>query len=327
MTTTIRRIFLVMNPASRGGKSARTFSTIKQFFDRAGISYTCSITKSLDDATAMTQKACDESYDTVVAVGGDGTINRVINGFFSPEGTLRSSTTRMGVIHTGTSPDFCKSYGIPTELDAACTTVCDGSVRRIPLGTINFTKNIGKHDHVTDTNETATSFFGCCANIGLGASLANAANSGIRKILGDSIGTFCALLRVLAGYRPSTIEIVLDGNRTMQNRVYNMSIGRTYYIASGIKIANTLTDADNRFYTLTVRNISLRTLPLCLYALYSGKPFPQKEIFRFDYGRHFTLSSPDTVAVEFDGDAAGFLPCTVAIAPDRLPLICGSSHA
>ncbi len=321
------RLFLVMNPASHGGKSARTFSTIRTYFDNHGIDYECGITDSLDQATEYTRTACTRQVAAVVAVGGDGTINRVINGFFSPEGTLLSPCTKLGVIHTGTSPDFCKSYGIPIKLEDACRTVTTGSIRQVPIGMIRYHEQQTSHHSASPVSPVA--FFGCCANIGLGASLATAANSGIRRIIGDTMGTFLALLRVLTRYRPSTLEMRSNTTPVIQEKVVNISIGRTFHIASGIKIANDLSDDDDRLYALTVHHLSLRSLPVCLGALYSGKPFRRSAVFRMDYGREFTVSSPGDlpVAVEFDGDPAGYLPCTITIAPDRLPLICRGANA
>ena len=315
------RVFLVMNPASRGGKSRFLFERIRSRFARRNVAVAEATTESFTSATRLARKACLDGFDTIVAVGGDGTINRVLNGFYSSEGRLISNA-RLGVIHTGTSPDLCKSYHIPVEVDAACETICSGGTRRIRTGMISYRK--------TENADSAAgvSFFACCADIGLGARLATLANSGIRRRFGDAAGTFLALLRVLATYRPVTVEMDMDGNRTLLERACNISVGRTFHVASGIKIANDLTDDDIRMYSLAAVNIGLRTLPGCLRALYSGKPFRNSSIFRFGYGNTFHLSSPDaTVAVEFDGDAAGFLPCTIATAPDRLPLLCGDAHA
>lgn len=316
-----------MNPASRGGKSARTFSTIRKYFDTHGINYEWSITDSLEQATEYTRTACTKQVDTVVAVGGDGTINRVINGFFSADGTLLSPHTKLGVIHTGTSPDFCKSYTIATKLEDACRTVATGSVRYVPIGMIRHQQQQTSQHAVHDTSTIA--FFGCCANIGLGASLATAANGGIRKIIGDVAGTFLTLLRVLVRYRSSTIEMRIDGTPFIRDKVVNISVGRTFHIASGIKIANDLADDDDRLYALTVHHLSLRSLPGCLRALYSGKPIPRSGVFEMRYGREYTITSPEhlPIPVEFDGDPAGYLPCTITTAPDRLPLICGGANA
>ena len=325
-----RRLFLVINPGARGGRSRTVFDRIVRYFNRRHIGLALGRTATLDDATLLARQACIDGYETVVAIGGDGTINRVLNGFFTPDGRL-ISRARLGVIHVGTSPDLCRSYGIPTAVEAACETVCTGGVRDIPVGMIRYTEGGGGRERADDSGTVVSrsvSFFACCANIGVGAHVADCANSGIRKICGDAAGTFLALLRVLLTYRPATITEDVDGKETTMTRVYNISIGRTFHVASGIKIAHELTDADTRLYALTVRKLGPLTLPGCLRALYAGKPFPERDIFNLGYGRHFGISALGRpVGVEFDGDAAGSLPCTIGTAADRLPLLCGGVHA
>lgn len=319
-----------MNPGARGGGGRAMFEQIRRCFDRRNVGVATGQTDTLDAATLLARQACIDGYETIVAIGGDGTINRVLNGFFATDGKLISQA-RLGVIHIGTSPDFCKSYGIPIAVEAACDMVCEGYVREVPVGMIRYTEGGGGAERADDPGSAvprAVSFFACCANIGLGAHLASRANSGIRKICGDAAGTFLALLRVLLTYRPATVTMNVDGKETTMTRVYNISIGRTSHVASGIKIAHELTDADNRLYALTVQKLGPFTFPGCLRALYAGRPIPKRGIFSFGYGRLFDIRARGRrVAVEFDGDPAGNLPCTVTTATDRLPLLCGGAHA
>ena len=80
-----------------------------------------------------------EGIDNIIAVGGDGTINKVLNGFYNENGK-RISSSRFGVIHTGTSPDFCKSYNIPTNPMKAADLIIGQQTRSIPVGMIKAKK-------------------------------------------------------------------------------------------------------------------------------------------------------------------------------------------
>lgn len=285
------RYFLIMNPGSRSGRSQSWFSRLHKGLQERNIEYQYAVTKSLDDAYELSAAANEQGFDVIVAVGGDGTINRVLNGFYQEDGTLKSQAI-LGVIYTGTSPDFCKSYGIPLNKEAALDALYSVNVRSIEVGRIEFS------DHVK--------YFVCCANIGLGAMLADLANSGIRRRLGDWSGTFVSLLRTLKRYRP--IDIMVNGRKL--EHLYNLSIGKTYYIASGLKIKNNLNALEKRFYLLPVQNKILYHL----WCLYSGKAMPlayEQEIQIDGNGR-----------VEFDGDSGGYLPCKINSA-ENLKIIVG----
>lgn len=314
----MRSVYLVLNPGSGGGGSAEKFSGIVDTFTANGYKCDTGVTRCLDEAYHLAADACRNKYDTIVAVGGDGTINRVMNGMYTDDGLLRSES-RFGVIHTGTSPDFCKSYGIPTTVDGACAMIISGKMKSVPVGMVRFENNVVG---------SRTAYFCCCANIGLGARLAETANSGIRSIVGDGIGTFLSLLWVLLQYRPIRLSVTIDGVEEVIDKVQNISIGKTTHIASGIKVAHELQDDDSRLYNLAVHHLRQKTLPKCLMALYSGKKIKNSSIFNFSYGSEFRLHAfGKRVTVEFDGDPAGYLPCTITTAPQRLPLICGGSRA
>ena len=84
------RYFLIFNPGSRGGKSRKKLDYILETLDKSNINYNYEITKSLEDAYQLSVQANKKDYDIIVAIGGDGTINNVLNGFFDSAGHLES---------------------------------------------------------------------------------------------------------------------------------------------------------------------------------------------------------------------------------------------
>jgi diacylglycerol kinase family enzyme len=310
-----------MNPGSRGGLSRKSFKTIFSLLDEAKIPYHYQITSSLQDAYEFSVSANQNSTKTIIAVGGDGTINQVINGFYDEQGQ-KYSDSRLGIIYTGTSPDFCKSYNIPANIYKAIAVIKKDKLRKIQLGKIQISaknlKSVNGKD-LTFSQNTITRVFGCCANIGLGAMLARQANSGIRKYLGDFTGSFLSLLNTLVKYNPGDFTIIKDGEKFTAKNIYNLSIGRTKYIASGIKVSNKLEDGDGKLYCLQVSNLGVFNTPALIKKIYSGKSFSNNNYLSLSYCQSIEIygnyNNPD---VEFDGDPRGFLPCRIEVAPDSL---------
>jgi len=363
------RYLFILNPGSKGGKSEKKFERLFEILDSEGIDYDYKITSTLDEAFDLSLQANRSSYDVIVAVGGDGTINKVLNGFFDAQGN-RLSNARMGVVYTGTSPDFCKSYCIPIELEAALNVLLRNKSSKIQIGRVCLANNYSnEYDDrpVDDSTHFHIRYFACCANIGLGAELARLANSGIRKKWGDFFGTLLSLGRILTSYKPQDFtlcintelthpkspvsvgdgcqrvvkssmdstniqlglnpplnEVSFNGAKKRIEKVHNISIGRTFYIASGIKVKNTLKQGDNSFYMLTVKNLRVKDWIKAIKAIYSGKQIKNDDIVSLDYIKSIEVYgnrlSPE---VEFDGDPAGFLPCRIEMAKDTLDLICG----
>ncbi|MFH1876191.1 MAG: diacylglycerol kinase family protein [Candidatus Omnitrophota bacterium] len=319
------KYFLIFNPGSRDGQSEKRIPRIHRLLKERAIDYEYGITGSPQDAYALSQKANASGYDVVVAVGGDGTVNKVLNGFYDDTG-LRTSNARFGVIYTGTSPDFCKSYCVPYgNIEQSINVLLAGTSTKIQIGKITLAARMNLELNGKSARsgpDFIARYFSCCANIGLGAAVARYANSGARKMVGDCLGTFSALVKVFMNYHPSEVSISFNGKKELVSRLYNLSVGKTFHVASGIKVKNNLVEGDDNFYVLIIRNISWLRVPYCLKCIYSGKEIPRTGSVCLTYAQYIEISgTSDTPEVEFDGDPQGFLPCRIEMAKEKLELI------
>lgn len=287
----------------------------------------CKVSASKDRARPG-ESGRKPGYGVIVAVGGDGTINRVLNGFYDHQGQ-RVSWARLGVIHTGTSPDFCQSFHIPCQAEAALEVLFRGQSKKIKVGKIILAKSFDpnfENQPVGSGPAFQTRYFGCCANIGLGPVVARYANSGLRKKVGDTAGTFLSLLWALCSYRSGDFLVCRDGKIESLLNLYSLSVGRTFYLASGLKVLHDLQEeGEERFYNLMVRNLSLRNLPSFIKTIYSGQRIVNNQVVSLEYSRLIEVyGNTHHPEVEFDGDPIGFLPCRIEVARDELDLIVGN---
>jgi YegS/Rv2252/BmrU family lipid kinase len=117
------KLFVIFNPAARGEKSRR----LRQFLEaKAATDITIAPTQCAGDAKLLAARAVAEGYTTVVAAGGDGTINEVING-------LGTSGAALGVLPLGTVNVFAQELGIPNTIDAAWAVIENSRTRTIDL--------------------------------------------------------------------------------------------------------------------------------------------------------------------------------------------------
>jgi len=303
---------LIINPRSKNGRSKKHFDRILNSCRDKKMEIEHVFASSYETIKEQSKLANSRQSDVVVAVGGDGTINAVLNGFYDEKGR-RNSNSKLGVIYTGTSPDFCKSYNISLNHEEAIRSISKGSAKKIKPGKINLVTKNG-------TSHRETRYFACCANAGIGAGVARDANH-IRKYAGDLGGTFVSLIKNLLSFSAKKIFLEIDRECLCIDKTVNISIGRTPYIASGIKINEKDILDQDLFYVLVASNLSLNNVPGLIRQIYSGN-IGNSSYLQLSEGKNIMLNSDEPeVEVEFDGDPAGYLPCIIGLADEEIELI------
>ncbi len=115
------RYKIIVNPASGRGEGGREIVNIKRLLNSHNLDFDLITTESPGHAIELTQQAVAEGFEVIVAAGGDGTANEVINGLMLAKEAGLSAT--MGVLPVGQGNDFAYSMNIPTELEPACETL------------------------------------------------------------------------------------------------------------------------------------------------------------------------------------------------------------
>ena len=298
------KLRLVMNPGSRSRRGQNLWRVWRHLLESAGCHLECCTTESPDHAIELARNSPD--VDAVVAVGGDGTINAVLDGI------LQSGRRDlpMGVLYSGTSPDFCRFHGIPLDPESAVRALLSGRGRQVDAVRISYSQPDGT---------PLTAHFGCGSNIGLGGMIARRANR-FRRFLGDRLGT--GLAAVMTLIRTSAVDLSLEaeGNVHDVHACNNISILKSPFIASGLKLDLELLPDDGNLCVVAVSGKSPLGMLNLLPGFYSGQAVhdPAVQIWRC---RSLTVRGPVTTEVEFDGDPRGFLPVTIEILPRSLSLL------
>lgn len=288
MSDKIKRFLVLVNPLSHGGRSGRILSRLRALLPEGEFV----VLKNIKEASRLAREA--KGYEAVVACGGDGTINAVAGGVMENSDT----SLKFGVIYAGTSPDFCRVHGIPTDAEQTISVLRDGVVREIPVLTAN-----------------SEPFF-CSMNLGMGAAVAASANR-LRPKFGDFIGTLWAVLReVIRGRR---YDLKVNGEEI--RNVSHALVTRMPRIAGGLKIALPPL-ADDEYALWFAKDVSRFGCFRIVWNLYRGKPCGEIRVLR---GKT-VISSGSPLAVEYDGDPHGSLPVSVDLFQNRLRLVASQNE-
>ncbi len=296
-------LLLVRNPGSRHGEGRRLWAFWEEGLRRAGVAFETAPTLSLDHARSLARSAA--GFDTVVAVGGDGTINAVLAGLAD----AAVPGQRMGVLYSGTSPDFCRFHGIPVDPAPALATLLGGRERRVDAVAIRHGTAVGPVD----------AWFGCSCSAGMGAAVASAANRW-RPRLGDAAGTALAVVRAILRSQPLHLDVEIDGETFALPGARHLAIVKNPWIASGLRLDVGRRPDDGRVSVLAVGNRSRAGLLKLLPGFYTGTAVRSRGVFLRE-GRRVRVRSAGACAVEFDGDPRGCLPIEAEVRPGVLSLV------
>lgn len=124
---------IIVNPVAGKGAGKKAIPEIEVCLDSLGIDYDLIVTECPGHGIDLAEEAGANGYDTVVAVGGDGTANEIINGLMRAANRGRL-TSKLAVLPVGRGNDFSYGMGVPQDLEAACGLLANGKTRLIDVG-------------------------------------------------------------------------------------------------------------------------------------------------------------------------------------------------
>ncbi len=308
-------ITLIANPSSRSGAGKLLWEPWLTTLQDQSLPHDLLESASRADCETTAGLACRDS-SAVVAMGGDGTINAVINGMMRARALEECALPPLGVLYAGTSPDFCRFHGIPSEAGPAMDLLLAGGQRQVDVASIAFTGPEG---------EAVRGYFACGCHIGLGSATAAFANTW-RKTLGDRCGTGLGLVQAMLRHKPFACRLFLDGEAMDFERANHIMILKNPHIASGLRVNLPLEPDDGSLIVLVLHNYSRPGLLRLLPMLYSGALTQKSGVF-MRRCRSVQVEANPVQPVEFDGDPQGTGAVSVRVLPRALPLICAGANS
>jgi diacylglycerol kinase (ATP) len=249
----------------------------------------------------LAREAVDAGAKLVVAVGGDGTLNEVVNG-------VAGRDVDLATIPLGTGMDFGRTYRIPTKFDDAVRVVLEGNVRTIDAGCVRYR---------TWAGETAERYFANVSSVGMSGAVAQRAN-GMSKALGGKVTFFYALTRVFLEWRNTDVTVRLD-DAERRGAMHDVIIANGVWHGGGMKLAPDASPDDGQFDVVLIGDVSKVDFLTTAPKIYKGKHVhhPKVEVLR---SRRVEVDAPVQLPIELEGEQVGTTPATFEVVPGALRL-------
>ncbi|KAK1560272.1 hypothetical protein Q3G72_024388 [Acer saccharum] len=313
-----RDLVFIVNPLGANGKTGKEWKKLLPYL-RSRLDTDCNICESFTSgpshAIDITREAIREGADAVIAVGGDGTLHEVVNGFFwagrpvTNHDRESANSTALGLIPLGTGSDFARTFGWKNDPHEAIERLAKGIRSRIDVGVIS---GEGGEAH----------YFINVADIHLSA------KAGYYASRYKKFGNLCYVIGALQGFKGhknQNLKVkVNEGEWEEYSQVTALCIGNAKYFGGGMKITPNADPRSGNFEVVILQDFKWYDFIVKLHKLYNGTHLSVKNVTsRSVHSIEVEdVSGSGSIFVQSDGEHLGLLPRKFTILPAAIELIC-----
>jgi diacylglycerol kinase (ATP) len=295
---TDQTVFLV-NPASDNGATGKRWPELAHRAARLGLTGETLFSERPGHLIELARDAVDGGATLVVAVGGDGTLNEVVNG-------IAGRDVDLATIPLGTGMDFGRTYGIPTKFEDAVRLVLGGTTRTIDAGRVSYR---------TWGGEDAERWFANVSSVGMSGAVAQRAN-GMSKALGGKATFFYALTRVFLAWENSDVTVRFDGEER-RGKMHDVIVANGAWHGGGMMLAPGARPDDGLFDVVIIGDVGKVDFLTTAPKLYKGRhvTHPKIEVVR---AARVEVDAAERLPIELEGEQVGTTPATFEVVPGAL---------
>ncbi|HCJ11296.1 MAG TPA: hypothetical protein DHW14_09080 [Clostridiales bacterium] len=291
------RVLFIVNPVAGGGRGLRVWRAVERALLERGCPAEHRFTGGRGAATELAAEVRRAGYDRVVGIGGDGTIQEIVNGLLDEEARC---PTALAVIPGGTGNDFSKMLGYPQN----------------PLKALEVA--LGGRELTLDVGRIGRRYFINIAGVGFDAEVAAFLNLRPKRLPGVLTYLFGVLV-MLFRYRPAPLELAMD-DLTLKEKCLLVSVCNGHSHAGGMKMCPGARPDDGVLDICVAGNLSrLETLMLLPRVFWGGHTRHRK--VRLYRTTEIRIASRTPLHVQADGEVLGRLPAEIRIVPGALRVI------
>lgn len=300
--TTSEQSLIILNPAAGRGLAGQARPELERTLRDAGIEYTLVTTHARGGATELAWQGIERGYRRIVAVGGDGTINEVVNGIKGAERSL-GIRARLGIIPAGTGSDFIKSLdGItPGDIRAAVQRLAAGRTRLIDVGRVQIDDSLAER------------YFVNALEVGFDAQVAIESYQ-ITWARGIAV-YLIAMIRALANYKAHPMTVSFDGRR-IHRRLLLATIANGRCQGGGFWFTPEAQVDDGLLDLCLIDNLRLDQIIRHLPKLMEGTHTQLRQV-TIARGRNIQVESATPIPVATDGEVLA--PAARRVVAEVLP--------
>jgi diacylglycerol kinase (ATP) len=291
---------VIVNPHAGRRRVGEEIPELERTLRSRSLPYRLLRTEGPGDATRLAREALEAGGRFVVAVGGDGTVNEVVNGMFDDEDKPLVPDAVLGVVAAGSGCDFVRTFGLPGDATRAGSHLA---------GNNTYPLDVGKVTYTTPEGGRASRYFVNVAEAGLGAAVAARAER-MSPRLGQS-KYFLGFWLVLPRFKLAKVRVQAD-RKTYEGPAFLVVIGNGQYYGGGMKISPRSYPGDAVLDVLVFKGPKSDSFTM-IPKIYRGEHIPHDHVEEYRVKRELVIEADRPLPIESDGELLGTTPATVEI--------------
>lgn len=303
---------VIVNPNAGNGKGKKDWAQISNLLKKADLSFDAEFTERKGHAITLTIEAITSGFRKIITVGGDGTLNEVVNGVFTNNSCPATDIT-LASIPVGTGNDWGKMFGIPLDYEKAINIIVNNKTLLHDIGTISFYNGSVKNFR----------YFINIAGLGFESVVVKKTNYQKDNGHGGKLIYFYNLLTSLLSYKNTKAEIIIDGETTRAD-VFSLNVGNGRYCGGGMRQTPRAIPTDGLLDVTIINGMGKFEIVRNLRILYNGRILQHPKIDGYKC-KNIKVNSSAVMYAEADGESLGQTPAEFGIIPGALKIVYGTN--
>lgn len=308
---------VIVNVFAASRKAGSIWKTAAAMMENEGLCYKVRFTGGKDNAVELSRKASERGFRKFVAVGGDGTVHDVLNGFasYAVENGISMSEFTLAVLPVGSGNDWVRTYGVPKNMKQAVALLKSGSV------SCQDVVKASVLDH--DGNEVRSRYMANIGGIGLDARVCEIVNRKKEQGFRGRKLYLSSLLYCIKNRVPVSARVICDGKEMFNGKYLSMAFGTGKYSGGGMRQTPLAVPDDGLLDVTIIPDIPLYVIASKVFKLFTGSFHTVKQLTLAKCREMYVypLTQADREPVEVDGEVFGHAPVKMIVLPDQLKII------
>ena len=305
------RTVVVVNPQSQGGRLGARWAELADTIGRA-FPFDEARTQGPGDATRLTREALRAGAERVVAIGGDGTVNEVVNGFFDDEGRPLAPEASFALVPFGTGGDFRRTLNLPTDTAAAAAVIAANHKKKL---------DVGRLEYQTPSNGRALRMFANIASFGVSGVVDRLVNESGKRL--GRLSFALATVRATWSYSNQRVELVFDGDERRELAINTVAVANGRFFGGAMKVAPDAELDDGLFDVVALGDFTFGDIVKSGRRIYQGTHLAMDKVSvrRARVVEARPVDPGAVVELDVDGECPGRLPARFELVPGALWMV------